>query len=89
MILTIHVKPNARQTRIIAWKDAETVIIALTAPPVDGKANQALIKFLAKKLHIAKSLVEIKRGQGGRVKHIKLPDSAVLDPLRDLNSESP
>lgn len=79
MILTVHVKPNARETKIISWKDAGTVIIAVAAPPVDGRANKKLINFLAKRLGIAKSLIEIKRGQGSRVKHLSIPDSTNLD----------
>lgn len=81
MILTIHVKPNARETRVRAWRDAQTVMIDVKAMPIDGKANQELIKFLSKKLGIAKSLVVIKRGQGSRVKHIQLPDGVSLERL--------
>ena len=46
MILVVHVKPGASSTRVISWLDRGTVVIALAAPPVDGKANQELIKFL-------------------------------------------
>lgn len=80
MILTVHVKPNAKETKIVSWRDVGTVVIAIAAPPVDGKANAELIKFLAKKLGIAKSLVEIKRGQGSKVKHVELPDYTKLKP---------
>jgi uncharacterized protein len=81
MILTVNVKPNARETKIISWKDAGTVIIAIAAAPVDGKANKILIDFLAKRLGIAKSLVEIKRGQGSRVKHVSIPDKTDLNAI--------
>ena len=81
MILTVEVKPNARETKVISWKDAQTVIIAIAAAPVDGKANQTLIRFLAKELRVAKSLIEIKRGQGARVKHVSLPDGTDLSTL--------
>ncbi len=46
--------------------------IKLTAPPVDGKANAALIAFLAKKLGIAKSLITILRGETSRRKSLKI-----------------
>ena len=78
MILTVEVKPNVRETKIVAWKDRGTVVIAIKEPAIDGKANQALIKFLAKEFKVAKSLIEIKRGQGSRVKHVSLPDSVKL-----------
>lgn len=82
MILTIEVKPNSKETKIIAWRDAGTVKIAIKAPPVEGQANLELIKFLSDKLNIAKSLIEIKRGHAGRVKHVQLPDEVDLDQIR-------
>lgn len=82
MILTVEVKPNAHETRVVAWKDARTVVVAVAAPPAEGKANTELVRFLAKQLNIAKSLIEIKRGAGGRVKHLALPDETRLDALQ-------
>lgn len=75
MILTVEVKPNARETKILGWKDAGTVRIAIAAPAQDGKANKALIEFLAKEYKLAKSLIEIVRGHTGRVKHVRIPDN--------------
>ena len=79
MILTVHVKPSARETKIVSWQDSGTLTIAVAAPPTEGKANQELIRFLAEELGVAKSQIEIKRGQGGRVKHIEVPDGTGLD----------
>ncbi len=79
MILTVHVKPSARETKIISWQDAATVTIAIAAPPAGGKANQELIRFLARELGVAKSKINIKRGQGSRVKHVELPRGSRLD----------
>ncbi|MFH1631974.1 MAG: DUF167 domain-containing protein, partial [bacterium] len=73
MILTVEVKPNAKQTKIVSWKDGGTVVIAVAAPPTDGKANAELVRFLSRQLGVAKSLVEIKRGKGARVKHVEVP----------------
>jgi len=81
MILTVHIKPNAKNSQVKAWLDSGTVKIDIAAAPIDGKANRALIEFLAKQLGIAKSLITIKRGQSSRVKHIELPDSIELDRL--------
>lgn len=75
MILTVHIKPNARVSQVKAWLDSGNVKIDIAAPAVDGKANRALIDFLAKELRVAKSLINIKRGHSSRVKHIELPDS--------------
>lgn len=78
MILTVHVKPGAKQTRVVAWRDERSVTIAIAAPPIDGKANQELIRFLSQQLGVAKSLITIKRGHSGRVKHIGLPEGTML-----------
>lgn len=70
--LTIKVTPNAKQTEILGpveIADGETALaIKLKAPPVDGKANAALITFLAKRLGIPKNQVTLVRGKTNRVK---------------------
>lgn len=81
MILTVHVKPNAKKTGFRSWMDSSTVVIDLNAPPIDGRANLELINFLAKQLKIAKSLIILKRGHSSRVKHIELPDNVDLNNL--------
>ena len=82
MILTVHIKPNAKTSKVKAWLDSGTIKIDIAAPAVDGKANRSLIEFLAKQLCIAKSLVIIKRGHSSRVKHVELPDSVDLGKLQ-------
>jgi uncharacterized protein (TIGR00251 family) len=46
--------------------------VAVTAPPVDGKANEAVVRALAEALGIARSAVEIVRGESGRRKTVRL-----------------
>ncbi|MFH1611485.1 MAG: DUF167 domain-containing protein [Patescibacteria group bacterium] len=82
MILTVHVKPNAKKTGFRSWIDSSTVVIDLNAPPVDGKANVELINFLAKQLKLSKSAVILKRGHSSRVKHIELPNGTDLGGLQ-------
>lgn len=82
MILTVIVKAGARETSVQGWRDAGTLVLAIHEPPVDGAANHALCKFIAKKLGIAPSLVAVKRGAGAKVKHISLPDGVDLTKLR-------
>lgn len=78
MIITVEVKPNARESNIRSWKDRGTVIVDIKAPPVDGKANQELIKFLSKAWNVPKTHIEIVRGQGSRVKHVRVPDETQI-----------
>lgn len=46
--------------------------VKLTAPPVDGAANEALIKFLSKELGVSKSKISILKGETGRKKIIQI-----------------
>lgn len=82
MILVVHVKPNASISRVTSWIDRGTVSIALAAPPIDGKANTELIKYLSLTLLIPKIFINLKRGHNSRVKHIELPPGADLNLLR-------
>ncbi len=82
MIITIHVKPNAKVTRVVGVLDVRTFIIALHAPATEGKANDALITFLSEALDIAKTFIVIKRGHGSRIKQIEIPDDTSLAALR-------
>jgi uncharacterized protein (TIGR00251 family) len=72
MLITVHVKPNARRSQITKQLDDTTYVIDVAAPPVDGKANKELVAFLADHFDIAKSRVVLKRGAGTRIKQIEL-----------------
>ena len=71
VILKVKVKPNSQQQNIQEEPDG-SLKIALKSPPVDGKANQELIKLLAKKFGVAKSDVIIKSGLSSKNKLIEL-----------------
>ena len=81
--LTVKVQPRARRTAIIG--EAGGVLrIALTAPPVEGRANQACIDFLAELMGLPKSAVTIISGEHGRKKVVRLAGisaSVVRDKL--------
>lgn len=70
--LFVRLSPKAKREGIEGiYTDpdgAERLKIAVSAPPVDGKANEALIKWLAKYLHIAKSAVTLTAGTTDRTK---------------------
>lgn len=71
MILTVHVKPNAKHESV-EWMDEDTLKISVTVPPEKGKANKAVIELLAKELNIAKTTIELVRGGTTRIKQFKL-----------------
>jgi uncharacterized protein YggU (UPF0235/DUF167 family) len=57
-------------------------VVRLTSPPVDGAANNSLIKLLAKKTGIARSLIRIVSGEKGRLKVLEF-DGIDLEDLRE------
>lgn len=65
--LTVHVQPGAKKTEV-AGVHGDALKIRLAAPPVDGKANSALLEFLAARLAVAKSAVSLKSGLASRRK---------------------
>jgi len=67
----VKVQPGAAKNEIIGVQ-GDVLKIKINAPPVKGKANKALIDFLAKKLGIKRSQVEILGGHTSRVKKIKM-----------------
>lgn len=69
--LTVHVQPGAKTTSC-AGVHGDALKIRLHAPPVDGKANQALIAWLAKTLGCPQSAIELIRGQTSRRKTLSI-----------------
>ncbi len=69
--LTLHIQPGAKKTEI-AGLYGDALKIRLAAPPVDGKANAALISFVAGQLEVAKSAVILKSGQTSRRKVLEV-----------------
>ena len=70
-ILTVHVQPKASTTECIGIH-GDALKIRVAAPPVDGAANDELIRFLARRLSIPSTSVQIYSGAGGRHKLVHL-----------------
>ncbi|MBN2298887.1 MAG: DUF167 domain-containing protein [Deltaproteobacteria bacterium] len=66
-ILECKIHPNAKKDSIDGIKD-NMLCVHLSAPPVEGKANKALVKYISKRLHIAKSKISITHGEKSRIK---------------------
>ncbi|MFB9137531.1 DUF167 family protein YggU [Vibrio olivae] len=71
VILRLYIQPKASRDKIVGLH-GEELKIAITAPPVDGKANAHLSKFLAKQFKVAKGLIEIEKGELGRHKQVRV-----------------
>ena len=67
----VKVQPNASKS-CAGGREGEFLKIRLAAPPVDGKANEALIEFLARRLSVPKSCVRIRSGVSSRRKVIQV-----------------
>lgn len=67
-IFTLKISPSASKNEII--KTPEGYKVKITAQPIDGKANKALIGFLSKQFKVPKSYFEIVRGETSKDKAI-------------------
>ncbi len=67
----IHVQPRASKNEIVGIH-GDSLKVRLTSPPVEGAANSLLVEFMAKKLGIAKSRIEIISGEKSRQKTLRV-----------------
>jgi len=68
IVVNLRISPNAKKNEII--KENDTVKVKITAQPVEGKANKALIEFLSKNFKIPKTSIEILKGETSKDKTI-------------------
>lgn len=69
--LQVKVKPRAKVSELAQATDG-TWIARLKAPPVDGKANQELVRLVAEKFQCSRAAVTIKAGAAGRTKLVRI-----------------
>lgn len=68
--LSVKVVPNASRSEFAGWLENDTLKIRIQSPAQDGKANKALIAFLAKQVGVSKNQISILRGETSRQKVI-------------------
>ena len=83
--LSVRIQPRSSKNGATRMEDG-SLKIRLTAPPVDGAANEALVKFLSDTLSISKSSVEIVSGHTGRQKIVRISGMSEDDVIRLLNT---
>ena len=71
MILDLHVQPGAKRSEF-AGRHGERIKLRLAAPPVEGKANSALIEFLADYFGVPRRNVSIVSGVKSRAKRVAI-----------------
>ncbi len=84
--LALKVTPGAKKNEILGWEEnypqvGRVLKLKIAAPPVDGKANKEITRYLAKVLGLPASAVEILHGSSGRIKLVELPEGCDLSPL--------
>ena len=75
LILLVHEQPGATRTAVAGWHgpgDDARLKVRLAAPPVDGKANAELVRFLAAEFGVPLRAVVLVRGQGSRQKTVRV-----------------
>lgn len=78
VILTLHIQPGAKKTEV-AGLHGDALKIRLHAPPVDGKANAALVEFLSARLKVSRRQITLQSGQTARRKQLKVEDLSLAD----------
>lgn len=77
-ILDIYVQPGSKNSQICGTH-GDRLKLKVASPPVDGKANEAVIAFFADFFHIAKRDIEIVSGDKSRLKRIKIQQKINLE----------
>lgn len=80
----VRVKPRSRRQRLVRTSSGE-LCLELIAPPVEGKANEAAVDFLAKSLRVPRSSVQIVTGTKSRRKLLRIVTHAPQELIERLN----
>jgi uncharacterized protein (TIGR00251 family) len=71
IVLIVHVQPGAKRSEL-AGVYGDALKIRLAAPAIDGRANTALLEWIARRLGVPRSAVELKSGQASRRKLLRV-----------------
>lgn len=85
MRITVKVHPRARRTRLRG--EGSEYKLEVTAPPVEGRANEAVVEFFARGLRLPRSAVRIVSGQHARRKVLEI-EGATESAIAGLKSEA-
>lgn len=70
-LLKLHVTPRGSRNEITGWR-GDVLCVKITAPPVEGAANAAVLKFVVDTLGVRKSQVELVSGEKSREKTLRV-----------------
>lgn len=86
VVLSLHIQPGAKKTEVVG-PHGDALKIRLAAPPVDGKANAALLAFVAAKLGAGRTAVELVSGQTSRAKRVRVAGATPEQVQSSLSAE--
>lgn len=81
--LAIKAIPNAPRSEVIGWL-GEALKVKVHAPPVEGRANEALCEFLAEALHLPRRAVSVLRGDTSRQKLVRIEGLSLAEVRQRL-----
>jgi len=79
----VHVQPRARRTEV-AGLHGDAVKVRLAAPPVEGAANEELVRFVAERLGVARAAVRVASGAASRRKVVEVDGVSGADARQAL-----
>lgn len=77
LLLVLHVQPGAKRSEVAGLHGA-ALKIRLAAPPIEGRANEALLRFVADRFKVPLRSVELKQGAQSRHKTLRISGSTVV-----------
>jgi uncharacterized protein (TIGR00251 family) len=81
----LRIKPRSRRRRLVR-KAPDELCLELTAPPVEGRANEAAIDFLAQSLHVPRRSVELVTGTKSRRKLFRITSGSAQQTIERLEA---
>ncbi len=85
VLIAVHAQPGARHCSLVGLH-GESLKIKINAPPVDGKANDELIAFLASQLEISKRQISLVKGDKSRAKVFRAEGLSLQTALAKLTA---
>ena len=83
-VVAVHAQPGAKRSEISGLHGGR-LKMRIAAPPLEGRANEALIDFLAQRLGLSRSKLRVLKGLQGRAKLVEIADTEI-DPTRLLEN---
>ena len=81
-LVSIHAQPGAKKSEVVGLHGG-ALKVRIASPPVEGRANEALIAFVAKELGVPRAAVSLEHGAGSRRKTLLIAGPQI-DPARLL-----